>query len=146
MVPIQMHREANFILPWKDQTSMYNNYFSNFGRPLVSDDWCKDTAPRLLWFWRRRFLNVFNIYGHGGHLGQRTATVLAIFYPPPPPPPPPQTQQPKRALYEIYAKLAQRLQKRSRLKMLTRWAKKSGTCLSWPIWQRLFSRSLIWML
>ena len=32
--------------------------------------------PRL---WRRRFLKVFTIYGHGGHLGQRTMTVLAIF-------------------------------------------------------------------
>ena len=25
------------------------------------------------------FLKVFNIYGRGGHLGQRTATTLAIF-------------------------------------------------------------------
>ena len=25
------------------------------------------------------FLKVFIIYGHGGHLGQQTATVLAIF-------------------------------------------------------------------
>ena len=25
------------------------------------------------------FLKVFTIYGHGGHLGQRTATILAIF-------------------------------------------------------------------
>ena len=58
---------------------MYNNYFSNFGRPLVFDDLCKDTAPRHPRFWRRRFLWVFTIYGHGGHLGQRTANILAIF-------------------------------------------------------------------
>ena len=58
---------------------MYNNYFSNFGRPLVPDDLCKDSAPapppppppppqRHPWFWRRRFLKVFTIYWHGGNL------------------------------------------------------------------------------
>ena len=82
MVPIQMHREANLTSLYKGQTSMYNNYFSNFGGPLVPDDLCKDTAPRHPRFWRRRFLKVFTIYGHGGHLGQRTATILAIFHSP----------------------------------------------------------------
>ena len=45
------------------------------------------------------------------------ATILAIFRPlrPPPPPPP----HPKEAPYENWAKLAQRLQRSSRLKMLT---------------------------
>ena len=28
------------------------------------------------------FLKVFTIYGHGGHLGQRTVTILAIFFSP----------------------------------------------------------------
>ena len=55
--PKQMHREAN----------LYDYYFSNFGRPPVPDDLSKDSGPR---FWRRRFLKVFTIYGHGGHLGQ----------------------------------------------------------------------------
>ena len=41
-----MHREANLTSPKKGQTSMYNNYFSNFGRPLVPEDLCKDTTPR----------------------------------------------------------------------------------------------------
>ena len=27
---------------------MYNNYFSNFGRPLVPDHLCKDTAQGIL--------------------------------------------------------------------------------------------------
>ena len=56
---------------------MYDN-FSNFGRPLVPDNLCKDSAPRHSRFWRR-FLKIFTKYGHGGHLGQRTATILAIF-------------------------------------------------------------------
>ena len=59
---------------------MNNHYFSNFGRLLVPDDLCKDSATRLYRFWRRKFLKVFTIYGHGSHLGQWTATVLAIFH------------------------------------------------------------------
>ena len=76
--PIQMHREANLTLPQKGQTSMYDNSFSNFDRPPVPDDSCKGSAPRHSRSWRR-FLKVFTIYGRGGHLGQRTATILAIF-------------------------------------------------------------------
>ena len=59
---------------------MYDHYFSNFGRPPVPNDLCKDSAIRHPWFWRRRLLKVFTIYGHGGHLGQWTATILAIFH------------------------------------------------------------------
>ena len=76
--PIQMHREANLTLPLKGQMSIYDICFSNFGRPPVSDDLCKDSAQRHPRFWRR-FLKVFTIYGHGGHLGQWTAIILAIF-------------------------------------------------------------------
>ena len=77
--PIQMHREANLTLPLKGQTSTYDNSFSNVGRPPVPNDSCKGSAPRHSRFWRRRFLKVFTIYGRGGHLGQRTTTILAIF-------------------------------------------------------------------
>ena len=61
---------------------MYDHHFSNLGRPLVPDDLCKDSAPRHPLFWRRRFSKVFTIYGHCGHLGQWTATILAIFHSP----------------------------------------------------------------
>ena len=82
--PKQMHREANLTLPLKGQTSTYDNSFSNVGRsnvgrPPVPDESCKGSAPRHSQFWRRRFLKVFTIYGRGGHLGQWTATILAIF-------------------------------------------------------------------
>ena len=77
--PRQMHREANLTLPLNGQMSMYDHYFINFGRSPVPDDLCKDSAPKHPRFWRRRFLKVFNIYGHGGHLGQQAATILAIF-------------------------------------------------------------------
>ena len=45
---------------------MYDNYFSNFGRPAIPDDICKDSATSHPQFWRIRFLNVFshiNAYG-----------------------------------------------------------------------------------
>ena len=58
---------------------MYNHYFSIFGKPPVSDNFCKDSATRHPRFWRRRYLKGSIIYGHGGHLGQRTATILVIF-------------------------------------------------------------------
>ena len=61
---------------------MYDHYFSNFDRPPIPNDLCKDSAIRHYRFWRRRFLNVFTIYGQGGHLGQWTATILAIFHSP----------------------------------------------------------------
>ena len=77
--PIQMHTEANLSLPLKGQTSAYDNSFGKVGRPPVPDDSCKGSAPRHSRFWRRRFLKVFTIYGRGGHLGQRTVTILAIF-------------------------------------------------------------------
>ena len=63
---------------------MYDHYFSNFGRSPVPDDLCKDSATRHPRFWRRRFLKVFIIYGHSGHLGQWTPTILAIFHFPAP--------------------------------------------------------------
>ena len=63
---------------------MYDHYFRNFGRPPVPNDFCKDSATRHPWFWRRRFLKVFTIYGHGGHLGQWTAIILAVFHSPAP--------------------------------------------------------------
>ena len=77
-----MHREAHLTSPLKDQTSMYNHHFSNFGRSPIPDDLCKDSAPRHPRFWKRRFLKVFTIYGQGGHLGQWTETILAIFHSP----------------------------------------------------------------
>ena len=70
--------------PKKGQTSMYGHHFSNFGRPPIPDDLCKDSAIRHSRFWRSRFFKVFIIFGHGSHLGQWMATILAIFHSPAP--------------------------------------------------------------
>ena len=43
---------------------MYDHYFSNFGRPPVSDDICKGSAIRHPRFWRTRCLKVFPIQMH----------------------------------------------------------------------------------
>ena len=61
---------------------MYNHHFSNFGWPPVPDDMYKDSAIRHPRFWRRRFLNVCNVYRNDIHLGQWTTTILAIFHSP----------------------------------------------------------------
>ena len=63
---------------------MCNHHFSNFGRPPIPDDLCKDSATRHPWFWRSRILKVFTTYGYGRHFGQWTATILAIFHSPAP--------------------------------------------------------------
>ena len=110
--PLQMHREAN----------LYDHDFINFGRPPVPDDLSKDSAPRRPRFWRRRFLMVFTIYGHGGHLGQWTATILAIFY----------SSNLRRHHMEISAKLAQRLQRRSCLKFWIFFPYKCIRKQDWP--------------
>ena len=84
----------------------YDKSYNNFGRPLVPDDSCKDSAPRHPRLWRR-FLKVFTIYVHGGHLGSTDHDHFSnLSFP-----------HPKEAPHEIWAKLAQRLQRRSHLKM-----------------------------
>ena len=40
-----------------------SHHFSNFGRSPVPEDLCKDKAPGLIWFWRRRFLKVLPYMG-----------------------------------------------------------------------------------
>ena len=87
----------------------FSHHFSNFGRPLVPNDLCKDSAQRHPWFWRRRLYKVFTIYGHGGHLKSTVHNHFSNLLIP----------QLKEAPYDIWAKLAQQLQRKSRLNMLT---------------------------
>ena len=42
----------------------------------------QDSAFMLSWFWRRSFLSIFTIYGHGGHLNSRTMTIWTNFQSP----------------------------------------------------------------
>ena len=83
--PIQMYgghtnaKGSKLDLAVKRSNVNVQQYFSNFGRALVSDELCPDSAPRHPRFWRWRFLKVFNIYGHDGHFRQWAATILTIF-------------------------------------------------------------------
>ena len=138
---------------------MYDNYFSNFSRPPVPNDICKDSATSHPRFWRIRFLNIFFPYKcigkqtwpcHKKVKCQCTTISLAALVDPPSPMIYAKIQpqsilgsgeevfkgfyhiwawwpswlmncdhfsnlsfpQPKKAQYEIWAKLAQRLGRR----------------------------------
>ena len=120
--PIQIHSKANLTLLEKNQMSMYNHYFSNFGRPSVTNDICKDSAKRHPRFWRRSFLKVFTTYGQrrpswsidGNHFSNRSFPC------------------PREAPNEIWATLAQRLQRRSCLKFWTFFPYKCTGKQTWP--------------
>ena len=62
--------------------STQSHHLSNFGRSPVPYNLCKDWGPGIIWLWRRRFLKVFTIYGHGSHFDQWTMPILAIFHSP----------------------------------------------------------------
>ena len=53
-------------LTWERLT--YDHRLKKFGRSLVPNAIYQDSALKLSWFWKRRFLSVFTIYGHGGCL------------------------------------------------------------------------------
>ena len=53
-----------------DKMSAYGHHLNKLGRPWLLNAIYQDSAPKLSWFWRRRFLSVSTIYGHGSHLVQ----------------------------------------------------------------------------
>ena len=100
----------------------YDHYFSNFGRPPVPDDLSKDSAPRLPRFWRRRFFKGFNhIWAWRPSWSMNRDHFSNLSFP-----------QPKEAPYEICAKLAQWLQRRSRLKFWIFFPYKCIRKQNWP--------------
>ena len=102
--------------------SIYNTYFSNFGRPPVLNDLCKYSAPRYPRFWRRRFFKGFyHIWAWRPPWSMNCDHFSNLSFP-----------QPKEAPYEIWAKLAQRLQRRSRLKFWIFFPYKCIRKQNWP--------------
>ena len=59
----------------KGQRSNYNHHLNKHSRPWVPNAIYQDSISKLSWFWRRRFLGLFTIYGHSGHLVQWHGTV-----------------------------------------------------------------------
>ena len=81
----------------------------NFGRSPVPDDLCKDSTQRHLLFWRRKFLKVFyHIWAWQPFWSMNPDYFSNLSF-----------ICPKEAPYEIWATLAKRLQRRSRLKFST---------------------------
>ena len=101
---------------------MYDHCFSNFGRPPVSDDFSKHSAPRHPRFWRRRFFKGFyHIWAWRPSWSTNRNHFSNLSFP-----------KPKKVSYEIWAKLAQRLQRRSRLKFWTFFPYKCIRKQNWP--------------
>ena len=111
---------------------MYDHHFSNFGRPPVSDDLCKDSATRHPQFWRSIFLKVFTIYETSWSMDGNYFSNLSF-------------PCPTEAQNKIWATLAQRLQRRGRLKFSKIFP---YTCIgkqTWPLCKRV-AKDLIRML
>ena len=76
--PIQMHGRPMLTLPsnmsWSSQ--VHDLYY--LCRPILPDASCQVFNSYAFWLWRR-FLKVFAIYSHGGHLGHVTWTIYINF-------------------------------------------------------------------
>ena len=60
-----------FHLQIKKEGQPKGHHLYNLGRTEVSSDKYQVSRQSVNWFWRR-FLKVFTIYGHGGHLDHET--------------------------------------------------------------------------
>ena len=86
--------------------STYDNLFSNFGRSPVPDDLCTDLAPRHPQFWRRRFFKgSYHIWAWWPSWSTDRDHFSNLSF-----------HWLKKAQYEIWANLAQWLQRRRNLK------------------------------
>ena len=87
---------------------MYDNSFSYFGRPPVPDDSCKGSAPKVFSVLEEKiFKGFYHIWAWRPSWSTDRDHFSNFSFP-----------HPKEPSYEIWAKLAQRLQRRIRLKML----------------------------
>ena len=110
---------------------MYDNYFSNFCRPPIPGDICKDISPRWLKqrfspkvssvLEKKIFKGFYHIWAWRPSWSTNRDHFSKLSFP-----------QPKKAPYEIWAKLAQRLQRRSRLKFWTFFPYKCIRKQNWP--------------
>lgn len=61
-----------FALSYKGKRSTYDLY--------VHGVWFKVSLSLVNWFWKKRFLNRFTIFGHGCHFSQRTRNIGINLY------------------------------------------------------------------
>ena len=97
---IQIYREANMTSPLKGQMSMYDHYFSYFGRPRIPDNLCKDSATRHPWFWKKIFKGFYHIWAWRPSWSMNGNHFSNFSFP-----------CPREAPNEIWGTLVQRLQR-----------------------------------
>ena len=120
--PIQMHKEANLTLPLKGQMSMYDHYFSNFGRPPYPRWFMQTFSPKASSVLEKKiFKGFYHIWAWRPSWSMNRDHFSNLLFP-----------LPKEAPYEIWAKLAQRLQRRSCLKFWTFFPYKCIRKQNWP--------------
>ena len=81
---------------------MFDHHFSNFGRPPVPDDLCKDSAPKASSVLEKIFKGFYHIWAWWPSWLMNCDHFSNLSFP-----------CPKEAPHEIWATLAQRLQRRS---------------------------------
>ena len=64
----------------KYQRSTHGYRLSKLGSTAVPDSIYQVSTTSADWIQRRRFLKIFTIYGHGGHLGHVTRIIWAYFF------------------------------------------------------------------
>ena len=60
--------------------STQGNNLNNLGSTFIDNATYKVSRSWVYWFWRRRFIKVFTIYEHGGHVGHVTHLYLKVSY------------------------------------------------------------------
>ena len=76
---IQMHGRPKLTLLYKRSRSSQGHDLYKLCRAPLPDASCQVSKSLEFWFWRRRFLKVFAIYSHSGHLGNVTLTFYINF-------------------------------------------------------------------
>ena len=59
--------------------STQGHNLNNLGSTCIDNATYQVSRSSVYWFWSRRFLKVFTIYGHGGHLGHVTQLIYTFF-------------------------------------------------------------------
>ena len=77
--PIQTHIRPNLTLRLNRSRSGLGHHLYKFCRAWVPSATCQVSRSQDFKFFRRRFLKVFTIYGHGGHLGHVTWIIYTNF-------------------------------------------------------------------
>ena len=77
---IQKPKGPNLALLENESRSTQCQHFSELANTQVPDAKSQVSSPSACLFWRRKYLKIFTIYGHDGHLGHVSLTILSKFH------------------------------------------------------------------